>query len=85
MTSEQLYQSAVQYAITIEDGEIMPLVTITSGSDMVTWQGEKILIFTVNYHPELYIEGESIALPGEVTVEYTESIDEFIEWLSLAA
>lgn len=65
-TAEQLYQAAVLDAVTVEDGEILPLVSITAESDMVTWKDGKVLLSTVNRHPERYIDGKTITLPGEV-------------------
>ncbi len=65
-TDAQLYQAAVLDAVTIEEGEVLPLVTIAPGSDIVTWRGGKILLATVNHHPERYQAGETITLPDEV-------------------
>lgn len=65
-TDEQLYRAAVLDSMTIEDGEVLPLVTITPESDKVTWRDGKVLMITINRHPERYRAGKSLALPGEV-------------------
>ena len=65
-TDEQLYRAAVLDALTIEDGEILPVVTITAESNMVTWQHGKVLLLTINRHPERYTSGMIITLPDEV-------------------
>ena len=64
--SQELYAAAVADAVTAEEGEVLPLVTITPESDMVTWKEGKVLLETVNNQPELYLEGETITVPGEV-------------------
>lgn len=87
-TEEQLYQAAVQDAITVEDGEILPLVAITAESDMVTWQDGRVLLSTVNRHPDRYIDGETITLLGEVwtvtekelSAWYAENSDGVTDW-----
>lgn len=65
-TDAQLYHAAVLDSMTIEDGEVLPLVTIVPESDMVTWQDGKVLLLTINRRPERYKAGETITLPGEV-------------------
>ena len=65
-TDEQLYQAAVVDAVTIEPGEVLPLVTITPESDLATVKDGKVLLVTVNHHPERYLPGEAITLPDEV-------------------
>lgn len=65
-TPEQLYHQAVIDAVTIEPEEIKPLVTITPESELVTWREGKILLLTLNHHPERYIAGETFSLPDEV-------------------
>lgn len=67
-TDAQLYEAAVQDAITIEADEVLPLVTITAESDQVTWQDGKVLLATVNHYPERYITGQSLLLPAGVWV-----------------
>lgn len=65
-TDEQLYAAAVLDTVTIEEGEVLPLVSITGDSDMVSWRDGKILLVTVNNQPQDYIVGEHLTLAGEV-------------------
>lgn len=76
-TNEQLYWDAVLDAVTIEEGEVLPLVTITAESDRVEWREGRVLLATVNHHPERYQEGETITLPGEV---WTVTEEELSAW-----
>lgn len=76
---QQLYEEAVMDAVTIEPGEVKPLVTITPKSDMVTWKDGKVLLMTLNHHPERYIEGEIITLPDEV---WTVADKELSSWIN---
>lgn len=66
MTDAQLYHAAVLDSMTIEDDEILPLVTIIPESRMVTWQNGKVLLLTINRRPERYRAGSTLTLPGEV-------------------
>lgn len=66
LTDEQLYRAAVVDSLTIDDDEVKPLVTITAQSPHVTWRDGKVLMLTINRHPERYKAGESLTLPGEV-------------------
>lgn len=65
-SEEALYQEAVLDAMTVEADEILPLVTITPQSELVTWQDGKILLLTVNSHPERYATGSTFTLPGDI-------------------
>lgn len=76
-TDGELYQAAVLDSVTIEDGEILPLVTITAESDLVTWRDGKVLLSTINHYPERYIEGSTLTLPGEV---WTVTDKELLAW-----
>lgn len=87
-TEEQLYQAAVHDSITIEEGEVLPLVSITQESDLVTWQDGKVLLATVNHYPERYTEDATIVLPGavwtvtdrELSAWYIEHRDGVSDW-----
>lgn len=49
-------------AVTAKEDEIIPLVEITRDSGQVSWRENQILLLTVN----LYEEGKTVELPGEV-------------------
>lgn len=69
VTTEELYQLAVEDAIEANEDEIMPLVCVTPDDHMVTWNetGDKVLMLSWHRYPESYPAGESIALQyGEV-------------------
>ncbi len=53
-------------AVTVKEDEIFPLVEITRDSSQVSWREDQILLLTVNDTPELYEEGKTVELPGEV-------------------
>lgn len=63
-----LYDFAVKDSMVAEAGEIYSLVTLTKGSDMVTWdeKGERVLLLSWNDSPDIYIEGKEIVLDGEL-------------------
>ena len=63
---EQLYEEAVADAVTTKEDEIFPLVEITRDSGQVSWKEDQILLLTANDTPELYEEGKTVELPGEV-------------------
>lgn len=65
-SQEELYQAAVLDAVMAEEDEILPLVTITQDSPLVTWKDGDVLLMTLNDQPERYVEGETIELPEEV-------------------
>ena len=66
LSLEQLYEEAVADAVIAEENEIYPLVEITRDSGQVSWKEDQILLLTVNDTPELYEEGKTVELPGEV-------------------
>lgn len=59
--TKELYLEAVEDAKKAEKNEILPLVTFTPDSDMVTWNadGTKVLLLSWHNHPDSYIAGES--------------------------
>ena len=63
---EQLYEEAVADVVTAKEDEIFPLVEITRDSGQVSWKEDQILLLTANDTPELYEEGKTVELPGEV-------------------
>ena len=66
LSLEQLYEEAMADAEIAEKNEIYPLVEITSDSSQMSWREDQILLLTVNDTPELYEEGKTVELPGEV-------------------
>lgn len=76
-TDAQLYHAAVLDSMTIEDGEVLPLVTITPESSKASWQDGKVLLLTINRRPERYKPGEALTLPGEV---WTFTDREMAQW-----
>lgn len=79
LTDAELYQAATKDAMTIEDGEVLPLATITPESDMTTWHDGKVLLLTINRHPERYPADQEITLGGEV---WTFTDKEMLSWYS---
>ncbi|OGO93239.1 MAG: hypothetical protein A2Y17_02625 [Clostridiales bacterium GWF2_38_85] len=65
---EYLYSQAVKDSMTIEPNEILPVVEITTGSDMATLNDEnEVLLITWHKYPDSYPEGQQITLSyGEV-------------------
>lgn len=65
---DDLYTAAVADSVKAEEDEIFPLVSLVKGSDMVTWNedGQRVLLLSWNRHPELYTEGKTLSLEGEV-------------------
>lgn len=77
-TLEQLYSEATMDSITAEPDEIFPLVCLTPQDRQTQWQDGKVLVATVNKKPQLYTEGKTISLPGEV---WTVSAKEMENWI----
>ena len=64
-----LYFAAVVDSKTIEPEEILPVVSISKNSDMVTWNDtyDKILLLTWHKYPDSYVDGTTANLKwGEV-------------------
>lgn len=79
-TTEELYAAAVEDAKQAEESEILPLVTLTSDSDMVTWNedGTKVLLLSWHEYPERYVAGESFTcIYGEI---WTFTDREILSW-----
>ena len=79
-TTEKLYLSAVEDAKRAEENEILPLVTRTPDSDMVTWNddGTKVLLLSWHKYPDSYIAGESFTCTyGEI---WTFTDKEILSW-----
>lgn len=79
-TTEKLYLSAVEDAKRAEENEILPLVTLTPDSDMVTWNddGTKVLLLSWHKYPDSYIAGGSFTCTyGEI---WTFTDKEILSW-----
>lgn len=77
---EALYAASVKDAEVAEGEEILPLVTLTPDSDMVTWNGDgtKVLLLSWHRYPESYIPGESFTCTyGEI---WTFTDREILSW-----
>lgn len=90
-TTEKLYLTAVEDAKQANENEILPLVTLAHGSDMVTWNadGTKVLLLSWHSSPESYIEGESLTCTGgeiwtftdrEILAWYDENSEGVTDW-----
>lgn len=66
LTMEQIYKAAVEDAVSADENEIYPLVTLKEEDGMVSVQNGNVLLLTVNDSPEQYPAGETLTLPGEV-------------------
>lgn len=78
--TEELYALAVKDAKQAEKNEILPLVTLTPDSDMVTWNadGTKVLLLSWHKYPDSYIAGESFTCNyGEI---WTFTDREILSW-----
>ena len=57
------YNKSVLDAMTAEENEIQPLVTLTETDSLTTWNDEdEVLLVTWHKYPESYIEGETTTL-----------------------
>ena len=63
-----LYQDAVADAVSADSDEIMPLLTLTPGTELTTWDEEgRVLMLSWHRYPESYPEGQEVTLDyGEV-------------------
>lgn len=79
-TTEELYAASVEDARQAEENEILPLVTLTSDSDMVTWNadGTKVLLLSWHEHPDRYIAGESFTCTDGDIWTFTDK--EILSW-----
>ncbi|MDD3570194.1 MAG: hypothetical protein PHY44_03735 [Lachnospiraceae bacterium] len=76
-----LYLKAVVDSKTIEPEEILPVVSISKDSDMVTWnkEGDKVLLLTWHKYPNSYVDGTISNLKwGEV---WTFTPNEMKNWV----
>lgn len=75
-----LYAAAVEDSIVAEEDEILPLVSLTNGSPMATFDGDgRVLLLSWNDTPELYAEGSTLTLGGEI---WTFTDGEISEWFA---
>lgn len=63
-SDDDLYKEAVKDAMTIEDEEILPVISLEKGEPYATYneEGSKILLITCHDMPEFYQEGKAITL-----------------------
>ena len=77
-TAEKLYLSAVEDAKQAEENEILPLVTLTPDSDMVTWNDDGTKVLLLSWHKCPDIAGESFTCTyGEI---WTFTDKEILSW-----
>ena len=77
---EELYAASVEDAENAEADEILPLVTLTPDSNMVTWNADatKVLLLSWHEYPESYKAGESFTCTyGEI---WTFTDKEILSW-----
>ncbi len=79
-TTEELYAASVEDAKHAEESEILPLVTLTPDSDMVTWNadGTKVLLLSWHQSPDLYVAGESVTCTDGDIWTFTDK--EILSW-----
>lgn len=67
-TTESLYDDAVRDAMTIEEDEILPLVSLEKGAPYAVYDDEgRVLLFTYHRYPDSYPDGADVKLAwGEV-------------------
>lgn len=68
-TIQELYAEAVKDAAVAEEDEILPLVTLEPGAELVTWDesGKRVQLCTWHNYPDSYPEGEYVTIEwGEV-------------------
>lgn len=77
---EELYDEAMLDALYATPDEIRPLVVITPGSDMVSWneKGDKILMISWNDKPELYEEKSTYKVEDDPIWTFTDK--EILSW-----
>lgn len=78
-SAEALYAAAVEDSKQAEEDEILPLVTLTSDNDMVTWSsdGSKVLLLSWHDDPEAYA-AQQIVVDDDGTWTFTDG--EVIAW-----
>ena len=80
LTDEQRYWGATLDAMTIEEDEHFPLISLTKDSKEMNWNraGDRVLLITWHRYPESYPDGAEVTLSwGDV---WTFSDEEFYEW-----
>jgi len=81
MSIDELYEAAVIDAMIITDDEILPLVEITPGSPLTTWDDEgRVLMLVYHRFPDSYIAGEEFVLVWGNVWTFTDK--EIIKWYS---
>lgn len=63
MSEEELYDLAVRDAVFADEDEIMPLVSLTEGEELVSFDGEgRVLLCTWHNYPDSYPAGEDVTI-----------------------
>ena len=81
-TDQELYADSVKDAAVAEEDEILPLVTLVPGAELVTWDesGERVRLCTWHNYPDSYPEGETVTLEwGEVWTFTPEELQSRLE------
>lgn len=62
--AENPYMDAVKDAMSIEENEVYPVLTITKEDELVKWNedGTKVLMLTMHKYPDSYQEGQKMEL-----------------------
>lgn len=82
-SDEELYKDAVKDAMTIEDEEILPVISLEKGEPYATYSqdGSKILLITCHDMPDLYMEGKTVTLEDEGIWTFTGG--EIADWYAV--
>jgi len=80
LTDNELYNRAVFDSITIENDELLPLVTLTKEEQLVEWNkdGDKVLLCSWHKYPDSYVKGNDATLQWGEVWAFTEK--EFAAW-----
>lgn len=74
------YNAAVHDALTVEDDELFPVVSLKQGEPFVTYdQQGRVLLLTVHHVPEVFVAGQQDELK---MATWTFTDKEFAAWLS---
>lgn len=74
------YNAAVHDALTVEDDELFPVVSLKQGEPFVTYdQQGRVLLLTVHHVPEVFVAGQHDKLK---MATWTFTDKEFAAWLS---
>lgn len=89
-TSEELYAEAVRDAMTVEKGEIQPLVSLKKGEPHAVYDNEgRVLLLTFHKYPDSYPDGSEVTIQwgevwtftgGELAGWYKENKQNVTDW-----